>query len=146
MNRYTKIIEEIFFQHYKEGAREVSFEREDIVRVARKLKLSLPKNLGDVIYSFRYRATLPGSIMAMAPRGQQWIIRPRGRSSYAFVASGLKTIAPNLRMVETKIPDATPGVISKYALNDEQALLARLRYNRLIDIFKELLAIHCKAT
>lgn len=36
---------------------------------------------------------------------------------------------------ETKIPDATPGIIAKYALNDEQALLAKLRYNRLIDIF-----------
>ena len=34
-----------------------------------------------------------------------------------------------------KVPDATPGVIGMYALNDEQALLAKLRYNRLIDIF-----------
>ncbi len=38
-------------------------------------------------------------------------------------------------MTETKVPDSTPGVIAKYALNDEQALLAKLRYNRLIDIF-----------
>jgi hypothetical protein len=36
---------------------------------------------------------------------------------------------------ETKIPDATPRIIAKYALSDEQALLAKLRYNRLIDIF-----------
>ncbi len=35
----------------------------------------------------------------------------------------------------TKVPDATPGIIAKYAFGDEQALLARLRYNRLIDIF-----------
>ncbi len=34
-----------------------------------------------------------------------------------------------------EIPDATPGIIKKYALSNEQALLARLRYNRLIDIF-----------
>jgi hypothetical protein len=33
-------------------------------------------------------------------------------------------------LVQTKILDATPGVIEKYALNDEQALLAKLRYNR----------------
>ena len=38
-------------------------------------------------------------------------------------------------MVTTKIPDATPGIIEKYALGDEQALLAKLRYNRLIDVF-----------
>ena len=41
-------------------------------------------------------------------------------------------------LVETKIPDATPGVISRYAINDEQGLLAKLRYNRLIDIFTGL--------
>ena len=38
-------------------------------------------------------------------------------------------------MKVTKVPDSTPGVIAKYALNDEQALLARVRYNRLVDIF-----------
>jgi len=44
-------------------------------------------------------------------------------------------IVPNPMMAETKVPDSTPGVIAKYALSDEQSLLARLRYNRLIDIF-----------
>lgn len=34
-----------------------------------------------------------------------------------------------------KIPDATPEIISKYALSDEQALLAKIRYNRLVDVF-----------
>ena len=34
-----------------------------------------------------------------------------------------------------KVPDATPGIVSRYALSDEQALLAKLRYNRLVDIF-----------
>jgi hypothetical protein len=33
-NRYTQIIERIFFEHYQEGADEVCFERGDIVRVA----------------------------------------------------------------------------------------------------------------
>jgi hypothetical protein len=78
---------------------------------------------------------LPESIRAKAPKGQEWIIRPKGRSSYAFVATSLTTIVPSEMMAETKIPDATPGVIAKYALSDEQALLAKLRYNRLIDIF-----------
>jgi hypothetical protein len=34
-----------------------------------------------------------------------------------------------------KILDSTPEIISKYSLSDEQALLAIVRYNRLIDIF-----------
>jgi hypothetical protein len=38
-------------------------------------------------------------------------------------------------MAVTKVPDATPGIVAKYALTDEQALLAKLRYNRLVDIF-----------
>lgn len=33
------------------------------------------------------------------------------------------------------IPDATPELIRAYALDDEQALLAIVRYNRLIDTF-----------
>jgi len=38
-------------------------------------------------------------------------------------------------MAITKVPDSTPGVVAKYAFNDEQALLAKVRYNRLVDIF-----------
>lgn len=44
-------------------------------------------------------------------------------------------IVPNELIRATKIPDATPNIISRYALSDEQALLAKLRYNRLIDVF-----------
>lgn len=140
-NRYTQIIERIFFSHYQEGMLEVSFEREEIELVARKLRIKLPKNLGDLIYSFRYRAELPESIRKKAPTGTTWIIRPVGRSRYRFVALPEKAsrregaIVPNEVLAETKVPDSTPGVISMYALGDEQALLAKLRYNRLIDIF-----------
>jgi hypothetical protein len=41
-------------------------------------------------------------------------------------------------LAETKIPNATPGVIEAYALSDEQSLLAKLRYNRLVDTFTGL--------
>ena len=44
-------------------------------------------------------------------------------------------IVPNEHMAITKIPEATPGIVSKYALSDEQSLLAKVRYNRLVDIF-----------
>lgn len=134
-NRYAQIIERIFFSRYVEGAREVAFEREEIERVAQELGIRLPKNLGDVIYSFRYRVALPESIRAKTPEGEEWIIRPAGRSRYRFVATPLVTIAPNKLLAETKIPDSTPGVIAMYALSDEQALLAKVRYNRLIDVF-----------
>ena len=47
----------------------------------------------------------------------------------------MTTIVPNTRLAAIKVPNSTPGIIERYALNDEQALLAKLRYNRLIDIF-----------
>ncbi len=134
-NRYIQIIEHIFLASYKKGQQEMLFSRSDIERAAAKLSIRLPKNLGDVIYSFRYRVPLPFSIRERAPKGKEWIIRPAGRGKYRFVATELAQITPSKHLAETKVPDATPGLISMYALNDEQALLARLRYNRLIDIF-----------
>ena len=134
-NRYGRIIEHIFLSRHQEGLREILFEREDIVRVAEELDIKLPKNLGDLIYSFRYRASLPETIQARTAEGEAWIIRPAGRSRYRFVAVLDRPVVPSEMMAETKIPDATPGVITKYAFGDEQGLLAKLRYNRLIDIF-----------
>jgi hypothetical protein len=134
-NRYSKLIEHIFLTHSKKDAEEINFQREDIVRAAKELGIKLPKNLGDVIYSFRYRKKLPESVIARAPKGKEWVIQPAGRSRYRFVARTLSTITPNEMLAEIKVPDSTPGVISMYALNDEQALLAKLRYNRLIDVF-----------
>lgn len=58
-----------------------------------------------------------------------------GRAQYAFVAMKQARILPDAMLINIKIPDATPGVVQKYALSDEQALLAKLRYNRLVDIF-----------
>jgi len=137
-NRYSRIIEAIFSKYFEKGAREIRFERSDIVTAAKRLRMKLPKNLGDILYSFRYRTPLPDSIVEEAPKEFEWIIRPAGRARYKFVLATKSTIVPSKILAETKIPDATPGVIGKYKLNDEQALLAKLRYNRLIDIFTGL--------
>lgn len=134
-NRYRQIIERIFQDRYTEGAREIPFERGDLERYARTLRIKLPKNLGDILYTFRYRGAFPDSIRARAPEGEHWIIRGAGRARYCFALTRQSTIVPNEMMVETKVPDSTPGVIEMYALSDEQALLAKVRYNRLIDIF-----------
>lgn len=107
-NRYSRIIEAIFFDHYQEGAVEVAFERAEILQAAQRLGVPLPKNLGDIIYSFRYRSDLPPSIVAKAKDGFQWIIRSRGRARYLFVLVPIFDITPSSILVETKIPDATP--------------------------------------
>ena len=139
-NRYTQIIEAIFRAHFEPGDRVFDFEREEIAAVASCLGFDPPRNLGDVIYTFRYRADryradLPASVLEHAPAGETWIIRPAGSGRYRFVLVTDAPLVPNPNLAVTKIPDATPGIISKYAFSDEQALLARVRYNRLIDVF-----------
>ncbi len=136
-NRYERLIEHVFKERYVEGDTEVLVQRDQITAAAQALGIRLPKNLGDVVYSFRYRGQLPASVQSAAPAGHEWIIRPAGSGRYRFVATvtGEANILPDPMLSETKVPDATPGVIALYALTDEQALLARVRYNRLIDLF-----------
>jgi hypothetical protein len=134
-NRYTQIIERIFFSHYKEGATEVCFNRSEFEAVAAELQINSVKNLGDIVYSFRNRVPLPASIREKETEGKQWIIRPAGRSKYCFVLVAEHNIMPRELQEEIRIPDATPGIVAMYRLDDKQALLARLRYNRLIDTF-----------
>lgn len=67
---YSSLIEAIFFKYYHEGDEVVSFAREDIIETASRLDLKLPKNLGDVIYSFRYRKDFPKKIIEKAREGK----------------------------------------------------------------------------
>jgi len=135
INRYGRLLEAVFERYYKEGDREVAFDREEFISIADELGIKVPKNLGDVVYSFRYRNRLPESIESRAPEGMEWVIRPKGKGKYAFSLTRMSNITPNALLSETKVPDSTPGIIERYALTDEQALLAKVRYNRLIDIF-----------
>jgi len=134
-NRYDQLIEEVFFQNYKQGANEIDFDRDELEPIAKKLKFKLPKNLGDIVYSYRYRNKLPESITDLLDVGEEWIIRPIGKGKYRFAKSAIHRITPNPRLSNIKILDSTPEIIKRYALNDEQALLAILRYNRLVDTF-----------
>ena len=133
--KYAPIIEKIFHSRFKRGMKEVEFERDDVKRVARQLNIDLPENIYDLPYSFRFRAAFPKSIQDVADDGHAWIIRLAGRGKYRFVHVPDRPITPNEQMTVTKVPNATPGLIAKYALDDEQALLATVRYNRLVDIF-----------
>ncbi len=97
--------------------------------------IALPKNLGDIVYSLRYRSPLPPGILDTQPEGREWIIEGAGRARYRFRLVAETRIVPREELIKIAIPDATPEVIRAYALDDEQALLAIVRYNRLIDTF-----------
>lgn len=139
-SRYAALIEKIFFDRYNDGDTAVSWQRDDVVEAAETLGIELPKNLGDIVYSFRYRTQLPDSILRTQPDGQEWIIVGTGVAQYSFRLVGVSRIVPNENLVEVKVPDATPEVIRQYSFSDEQALLAIVRYNRLIDVFLGLTA------
>ena len=134
-NRYSALIAEIFGNHYQPGITEFVFERSELIDCANKLQVELPKNPGDVIYSFRYRNDFPQTIQETAPDGLEWIIVGAGRAKYRFKLVKLNRIVPRDDLIKVKIPDSTPEIINAYALNDEQALLAKVRYNRLVDTF-----------
>lgn len=135
INRYDAIIERIFKRHYSPRKPSFDFTRKEFEGTAKELGVTLPKNIGDVLYSFRYRKNLPDSIRKTASADREWIIEGTGIAKYRFRQAKANRIVPNPSLVTIKVPDATPEIISAYAQSDEQALLAKVRYNRLIDIF-----------
>lgn len=132
---YDLIIERIFFDHYREGAPSFEFVRREIVKAKEELAPHLDLNPGDVPYAYRYRRKLPQKVLETQPDGLEWIIEGAGRSKYRFRLVPATRIKPSEALAHIAIPDATPELIRAYALDDEQALLAIVRYNRLIDIF-----------
>jgi hypothetical protein len=134
-NRYKALIEKIFLDRYQDGATRVEFERQHLVSAAQALGLDVPRNLGDVVYSLRYRTSMPEAIVRTQPEGMEWVIEGAGRARYVIKLVRAARIVPNPDLVVIKIPDATPEIVTAYALSDEQALLAKVRYNRLVDVF-----------
>ena len=134
--KYNEIIQAIFFEYYTDGVTSIVFEREKLADKARELGIKTPKNLGDIVYSYKYRNRLPDSIVRTAPNGYYWRIRNIGIAQYEFkLTEGIEFIVPDTMLSTIKIPDGTPSIVKKYSITDEQALLAIIRYNRLIDIF-----------
>lgn len=134
--KYEQILCHVFNSHHAVGAQHLEWNREELNDAADSLGITRVRNLGDLVYTYRFRADMPASINATAPPGKEWIIRGAGMSKYRFdLIPEQIPIVPNPSLAVTKIPDATPEIINKAALGDEQALLAKVRYNRLIDIF-----------
>jgi hypothetical protein len=137
-NRYDTVISKIFFEHYDPQSTQFSFDRSEIVGALVGSELPVPKNPGDVLYTYRHRQPLPEKIRATAGTKHWVILNDGGRGLYRFELRDAVEVLPNRLLAVTRIPDATPGIVKMHAKGDEQALLARLRYNRLLDIFTGL--------
>ena len=95
----------------------------------------LPDNLGDVIYSFRFRIALPERVAKTQSDGAERVFELADKGHYRFCLVNANRILLQQDLVVIDVPDATPELIRAYALDDEQALLAIIRYNRLVDTF-----------
>jgi len=139
MSKYKEIIEWVFKRNHKSGDVIVRFNRNELALASSELGFARIKNLGDIPYSFRFRRELPDTIQSAAPDNAEWIIVGMGIGEYAFRLASPGKIEPASHYYPIKIPDATPEIVRHYAPGtDEQALLTRARYNRLIDIFTGL--------
>lgn len=136
IGKYNAIICCIFLERYEQGKTSIVFAREEFLQKAQELGVESPKNLGDIIYHYKYRKNLPEEITKTAPDGYYWRIRNIGKACYEFILEeGMEFIEPDKMLATIKIPDSTPSIVRKYSISDEQALLTIVRYNRLIDIF-----------
>lgn len=140
------VIEWVFNKCNSEGAteKEVPFTigdiRQGIKLVSEKNPAYGEENVPDVLYHFRSgRGKLPQSVEGTGP----WMIVGRGKGRYAFfrVTTSLEiTVPPDLEIIY--LPDATPEIVLEYAGSDEQGILAKLNYNRVLDIFLQLACYH----
>jgi hypothetical protein len=139
---YTRIIRKVFEAHYKPGANRFEFRRNELAYAATEIGLevegdteTVAKNLGDIVYSFRFRRDFPKEIKVTAPAGKMWIIVGKGDALYEFRLITIPSLAADPNWFVTKLHDATPEIVRRFELSDEQSLLARIRYNRLVDLF-----------
>lgn len=142
---YDRVITLVFewaLQEHGKNATRIPFKKQDIVDAAADLEIVI-NNVPDVAYTYRSgRSSLPDAILAHG----QWAIVGTGKGQYEFVRlarSPYVEIPGDLEII--RILDATPQIVLKYQGSDEQALLARIRYNRLVDIFTGLTTYHLQS-
>ena len=139
---YGDVISRVFELHFKPGCKRFDFARTDLLVAMQNMGLDLTgdektvaRNIGDIIYSFRFRRDFPETILKTAPSGKMWIILGRGDAKYEFRLITEPKLAMDEALPVSKLHDATPEIVRRFRLSDEQAVLARIRYNRLVDLF-----------
>lgn len=138
---YDQVITRVFTQLHaaSPGTNRLPFTKTDIERAVNELGLNI-RNIPDIAYTYRTgRSPLPSGILAYG----NWSIDGAGKSKYIFVRltrSPYVDIPSDIEVI--RILDATPQIVLKYQSKGEQALLAQVRYNRLVDVFTGLTTYH----
>ena len=146
MKVYDRVILSVFQRVHQltPDAHVLPFTKGDIEHAIAELSLGIAtKNVPDIVYTYRSgRSALPDAITQLG----RWAIEGAGKGKYQFrllQRSPYFDIPSDIEI--TKIPDATPDIVLKHQGSDEQALIARVRYNRLVDIFTSLTCYHLQS-
>jgi hypothetical protein len=125
------------FKAAERAAKVLTHTENDETELEATLGIEKHKNIGAVIYDFRFRRLLPPEIRATeTPKlNLHWRIKLAGKGKYKFALGPSPFIIPSDAAQQVDVFEATPEIIAQYAFDDEQALLAKVRYNRLIDTF-----------
>jgi len=142
MSRYQDVLVELFRRRYRRGVVELAFTVEEIQEAAVALHGRRLGNAADVVYSLRNRIDPPPEIAAHG----HWVAASSGRRG-VYVLRRINRapripIPAQADLAPIEVPDATPEIVQRYAGSDEQGVLARIRYNRLLDLFLEKVAYH----
>jgi hypothetical protein len=131
---YEALAEHFYYILFRDGAIELPFLRDDFAADSKRQRADLPRNPGDAIEKAPQRMGPPEAIVRTQPPGKEWVIERWWKSMYAFRLLPINRILRNPQLAAITIPDATPEIASAYALSGKQALLAKVRYNRPLDI------------
>jgi hypothetical protein len=139
LTQYDQVLLEVFSRHYSEEASYLKFKKDELVEACLRHGITV-RNIPDIIYTYRVRRMLPAQISDTG----HWAIEPAGRGAYAF---RLLRNAPHFDIPLTDyapvdIYNAIPEVVEGLLRQDEQSLLTRVLYNRLVDIFTGLTCFH----
>ncbi|HEY3901305.1 MAG TPA: hypothetical protein VGM54_22035 [Chthoniobacter sp.] len=132
------LLEHLFFRHYRAGLKSFSFWRAEIDDLTASIGIRLPRDLRSFFAHDCQYSAITSRITQTAPPHLRWMVSSTARGRCRFSLAPRPPIIPTQHREQIDILDATPAVIEKYRIDDEQALLAKMRYNRLIDLFTGL--------
>ena len=140
-SRSNQVIERIFEEIYVSGETNLPIERSVFAEIASNLDLATYSDLDELFDPYRTGRELPEEISSTAPEGYEWVIECGETGLFAFsLIRSLRLFPNDIELVS--IPDVTPLPVAQYASSDLQAMLARIRYNRLVDLLSGVISFY----
>lgn len=113
----------------------ISFERTDILDVCKNEFGEAPKNLGDIVYSLRYRLDYLSNYDYLLEKDYTWTLLSTGIGQYEL-APLKKLRLPNLESENVLyVDDQTPAHIHKLRPLNDQSLLMKVIQNGILNEF-----------